>query len=149
MWDIRSARSCVHKFVDDGCIRGTSIAVSPNNRYIATGSDSGVVNVYERQTALNSTRPKPERIVLNLTTSIGQVKFNPTSELLAMSSELKENALKLLHVPSRTVFANFPSFNFNLKRVNCIDFSLNGGFFSVGNNRGAANLYRLKHFSNF
>ncbi len=49
----------------------------------------------------------------------------------------------------RTVFANFPSWNFNLKRVNCLDFSLNGGFLSVGNNRGAANLYRIGHYGSF
>ena len=48
MWDI-GARDCVRRFVDDGCIRGTSIAVSANNRFLATGSDSGVVNLYDRR----------------------------------------------------------------------------------------------------
>ena len=91
---------------------------------------------------MSSTRPKPEKIVLNLTTSVHSVKFSPTSEILAMSSEAADNALKLLHTPSMSVFSNFPGPNFNLRRVNCIDFSLNGGYFSVGNNRGAANLYR-------
>lgn len=38
VWDIRSTRSCQHKFVDDGCVRGTTLAISPNNQYIATGS---------------------------------------------------------------------------------------------------------------
>lgn len=44
------------------------------------------------------------------------------------------------------MFPNFPSWNFNLRRVNCLDFSANGGFLSVGNNRGAANLYRIDHY---
>ena len=52
-------------------------------------------------------------------------------------------------LPSMSVFSNFPGQNLNLKRVNCIDFSLNGGYYSIGNNRGAANLFRLKHFGSF
>ena len=101
-----------------------------------------MVNIYKRKTCWSSTNPNPEKIVLNLTTSVTDLKFNPSSEILAMASEVKENSVKLLHVPSMTVFSNFPSFNFNVKRPNCIDFSLNGGYFSIGNNRGAANLYR-------
>ena len=142
LWDIRSTRSCLHRFMDEGSICGTSIAVSPDNRYLACGSDSGVVNLYNRSSALKTSNPVPEKAIMNLTTSIEHLKFNPSSDILAMASELKENAIKMLHVPSRTVYANFPSWNFNLKRVNCLDFSLNGGYFSVGNNRGAANLYR-------
>ena len=142
LWDVRSSRSCVHRFTDEGCLRGTALAVSPDNRYLATGSDSGVVNIYTREDIMTSANPKPIKAVLNLTTEIGKLKFNPSSEMLAMSSEVKENAIKLVYIPSKTVFQNFPSFNFNLKRVNCLDFSLNGGYFSVGNNRGAANLYR-------
>ena len=109
---------------------------------MACGSNSGVVNIYKRTDFWNQRTPTPEKIVYNLTTSVSSIKFNPTSEILAMASEVKENAVKLLHMPSMTVFSNFPSFNYNFKRPNCIDFSLNGGFFSIGNNRGAANLYK-------
>merc|ERR1712029_709898 len=118
VWDLK-AQECVHRFVDDGSVRGTAIAVSKNNRYLAAGSDSGVV------------------------------KFYPTSEILAVASELKENAVKMVHLPSMTVYQNFPALNYNLKRANCIDFSLSGGYMSIGNNRGAANLYRLKYFGNY
>ncbi len=45
IWDLK-AQDCLHRFFDDGCIRGTAIDVSRNNRYLATGSDSGVVNIY-------------------------------------------------------------------------------------------------------
>ena len=31
IWDLK-AQQCVHKFVDDGCNKGTSLAVSRNNR---------------------------------------------------------------------------------------------------------------------
>ena len=148
IWDLKN-QECVHKFIDDGCIKGTSISVSKNNRYIACGSDSGVVNVYQRKDCWTKHNPNPEKIVLNLTTSVTSTKFNPTSEILAMASEVKDNAVKLLHLPSMTVFKNFPSWNYNFKRPNCIDFSLNGGYLSVGNNRGAANLFRMKHYGNY
>ena len=75
-----------------------------------------MVNIYKRKTCWSSTNPNPEKIVLNLTTSVTDLKFNPSSEILAMASEVKENSVKLLHVPSMTVFSNFPSFNFNVKR---------------------------------
>ena len=101
-----------------------------------------MVNIYKRTDFWHQPNPTPEKIVYNLTTSVSSIKFNPTSEILAMASEAKENAVKLLHLPSMTVFKNFPSFNHNFKRPNCIDFSLNGGFFAIGNNRGAANLYK-------
>eukprot|EP00095_Tigriopus_kingsejongensis_P012482 maker-scaffold789_size96855-snap-gene-0.21 protein:Tk12482 transcript:maker-scaffold789_size96855-snap-gene-0.21-mRNA-1 annotation:"u3 small nucleolar rna-associated protein 18 homolog" len=140
LWDIRG-RDCVHRFYDDGCIQGTAITVSPDQRYVATGSSSGVVNLYSRE-KLTQARPKPDKIVLNLSTSISEVKFNPTSEILALRSMMMDNALKMLHVPSMSVFENFPSLSFDFKRPNSMDFSLNGGYLSIGNNRGAANLYR-------
>ena len=97
-----------------------------------------MVNIYKRKTCWSSTNPNPEKIVLNLTTSVTDLKFNPSSKILSTASEVKENSVKLLHVSSMTVFSNFPSFNCNAKRPNCKDFSLNGGYFSIGNNRGAA-----------
>ncbi len=141
VWDLK-AQDCLQKCVDDGCIRGTSLAVSRNNRYLACGSDSGIVNIYRRKDVMDKQLPMPEKIVTNLTTTVTSLKFNPSSEILAMASESKEGAIKLLHTPSMTVFKNFPPVKFNLKRPNCMDFSLNGGYFSVGNNAGAANLFR-------
>ena len=141
VWDIRN-QDCIHRFWDDGCVQGTAIAVSRNNRYLATGSSSGIVNIYNRRELFKNTKPIPEKVVSNLTTSISKIKFNPTSEILALTSELKENAIKMLHLPSMSVFQNFPPMKHNLMRPNCIDFSTNGGYFSVGNNRGAANLFR-------
>jgi len=37
VWDMRR-RTCCHKFIDDGCgTRGTSLAVSASNQYLAAG----------------------------------------------------------------------------------------------------------------
>ena len=63
IWDLK-AQDCLQRFVDDGSIRGTSIAVSKNNRYLAAGSDSGVVNIYNRNALTSTTQanPKPEKV---------------------------------------------------------------------------------------
>jgi len=38
VWDLAN-QSCIHKFTDEGCISGSTIAISPNNEYIACGYD--------------------------------------------------------------------------------------------------------------
>lgn len=101
IWDVRQTRGCAHRFTDDGCVRGTALAASPDGRYLAAGAESGIVNLYDARMARLSARPKPERILKNLTTRVAKLQFNPSSEILAMSSESKDNAIKLVHVPSR------------------------------------------------
>jgi U3 small nucleolar RNA-associated protein 18 len=97
IWDIRSRR-CSSRFIDDGCIWGSSMAVAPGGRFIACGAQSGVVNVYETARLLSSTNhaPKPAKILLNLTTPATAIKFNASSEVLAMASDEKDNALRLV-----------------------------------------------------
>ena len=56
-----NSRVCVHKFVDDGCITGTSIAISPTQQYLACGSSSGVVNLYNTNQLENNSLPKPDK----------------------------------------------------------------------------------------
>jgi len=147
IWDLRSS-SCLHKFADSGCLSGTAVAVS--NHHLATGSSSGVVNVYNVNTIAktDTAYPQPDKVILNLTTEIEELVFNPTGEILAMSSMEKEGAVKLVHFPSTTVFANFPG-SFNLARANSLSFSPGGGYFGVGNNKGAANLYRVNHYKEY
>jgi len=147
IWDLRTS-ACLHKFADNGCLAGTAVAVSNHN--LATGSSSGVVNVYDINTLAKATTayPQPEKVILNLTTQIEDLIFNPSGEILAMSSMEKEGAVKLVHFPSTSVFSNFPG-TFNLGRANSLSFSPGGGYFSVGNNKGAANLYRIRHYQQY
>ncbi len=35
-WDL-GARKCVYKFLDDGVVHGTSLSISPDANYIASG----------------------------------------------------------------------------------------------------------------
>jgi len=148
VWDMNS-RQCIHKFYDDGCIKGTSIAFSNNGQFLACGSNSGVVNIYDTCSLLAQISPRPLKTVLNLTTAVTQLQFNSSTELLAMLSSDKENAVKLLHFPSMTVFENFPQFKLNMMKPQCLDLSLNSGYLTISNNKGRAYLWRLRHYSNY
>ncbi|CAN9505102.1 unnamed protein product [Ophioblennius macclurei] len=149
VWDLRSSR-CVNRFTDDGCVRATSIAASPNGQYLACGSQSGVVNIYSQDSCLTSPAPKPLKAVMNLLTSATSLAFNPSSEILAVASRVQDEALRLVHVASRTVFSNFPIADRKyVYRAACLDFSPHGGFFSLANNKGHAPLMRLLHYNDF
>ncbi|XP_060839965.1 U3 small nucleolar RNA-associated protein 18 homolog [Rhopalosiphum padi] len=144
-WDMNS-RTCIKKFMDDGCLQGTSLALSGDNQYLAAGSSSGVVNLYKLPCDVN---PKPDKTILNLVTTVSKLSFNKSSDILAMVSNQKNDAIKLLHVPSKTVFSNFPTTSDNVGKINCIDFSPNGGYLGLANNKAEALLYRLTHFENY
>lgn len=149
IWDMNT-RSCMHRFVDDGCLYGTSIAVAPSGQLLACGSKSGVVNLYDASTVSLKSTPQPLKILLNLTTPCTSLKFNPTSEILAMGSEEKENAVRLVHFPSMTVFSNFPSLRHSpVGHVQNMAFSPSSGYIAFGNRQTSAQLYRLKHFGNY
>ncbi|OXB77014.1 UNVERIFIED_CONTAM: hypothetical protein H355_014836 [Colinus virginianus] len=149
IWDVRS-RKCLHKFEDEGSLEGKCIAVSKNNQYVACGSSSGVVNLYTTDVCLRENHPKPVKAIMNLVTSATCVTFNPTTEILAVASNGADEAVKLMHIPSCTVFSNFPVFRRKqIYLTQSMDFSPRSGFFSIANNKGKALLYRLKHYSDF
>lgn len=148
IWDI-GTRRCINKFEDEGSITGTSLAMSPNGHFLAAGSDVGIVNIYRTKDLDSSTKPKPLKVLKNLTTDISSLKFNTTSELLTIASSYKDNAIRIVHVPSFRVFSNFPAVGQNLRRVTEVDISPNSGYMTFGNNKGKASLVRLCHFGDF
>lgn len=91
-WDMNS-RTCIKKFMDDGCLQGSSLAVSGDDQYLAAGSSSGVVNLYKLPCDVN---PKPEKTILNLVTTVTKLSFNKSSDILAMASNQKNDAVKLV-----------------------------------------------------
>lgn len=143
-WDLRT-RACFHKGVDEGCMNGTALCTSPNGKLFAAGSDSGIVNIYNREEFLGGKR-KPIKIIENLTTKVDFLKFNNDAQILAISSSMKKNSLKLIHVPSFTVFSNWPPLNKSLHYPRCLDFSPGGGFMAMGNAGGKVLLYKLHHY---
>ncbi|XP_074552705.1 U3 small nucleolar RNA-associated protein 18 homolog [Halichoeres trimaculatus] len=149
LWDMRSSR-CLNRFTDNGCVKATSITASRNGRYLACGSQSGIVNIYSQEACLNSANPKPLKAIKNLLTPATSLTFNTSSEILAMASRAEDEAVRLLHMPSLTVFSNFPvSKRKVVYRASCLDFSPHSGFFSLANNKGCAPLFRLLHYKDF
>lgn len=94
-----NSRICIKKFFDEGCLQGTSLAVSGNDNYLAAGSSSGVVNLYKLPCDVN---PKPEKTILNLVTAVSKLSFNKNADILAMASNQKNDAIKLV-----TIIYNF------------------------------------------
>lgn len=66
--------------------------------------------------------------------------------MLAVASRMKRDALRLVHLPSLTVFSNWPTGRSPLHYVHSLDFSPHCGLLAVGNAKGRALLYRLHHY---
>ena len=176
-WDLRT-RACVGRMVDAGCLNGSALTSSPAGGLFATGSSSGVVNLYDRKQALAAPEVGRRTVfsdggdgepaappaaaaamprlpsaavplweMMNLTTKVDTLAFNPDGQMLAAASSLKRNALRLLHVPSRTVFSNWPTSKTPLHYVHSLAFSPSSDLLAVGNARGRVLLYRLKQYS--
>ncbi|XP_059936949.1 U3 small nucleolar RNA-associated protein 18 homolog isoform X2 [Mesoplodon densirostris] len=149
VWDVNS-RKCLNRFVDEGSLYGLSIATSRNGQYVACGSNCGVVNIYNQDSCLQEANPKPIKAVMNLVTGVTSLTFNPTTEILAIASEKMKEAVRLVHLPSCTVFSNFPVVKKkNISLVHTMDFSPRSGYFALGNEKGKALMYRLHHYSDF
>lgn len=149
IWDVQSSK-CLKKFADDGCVRGTSLALSRDGLYLACGSQSGVVNIYSQKDCLHTLEPRPLKAVMNLVTPATSLSFNSSSEILAIASRADDEANRLVHLPSFTVFSNFPRFQKKtIFRAHCLDFSPQSGFYTVANNKGSALLFRLLHYTDF
>ncbi|KAJ2747937.1 U3 snoRNP protein [Coemansia sp. BCRC 34301] len=156
-WDLRQNR-CLSRWHDSTAFRPTCLGLSQDGSYYASGDNSGVVNIYDTnsvaasQAAANGSslfNVKPFKSVSNLTTSIRGVKFNHSSEILGIFSRHKADQLKLVHLPTGSVFVNWPSMSSHLGNVQCIDFSPQSGFMAVGNDGGKALLYRLPHYQGY
>ncbi len=145
-WDIRATRRCVGKFRDHGGIGTEAIANSPDGRWQAIGDKSGVVNIY----SLADERPGvPHKSIGNLVTATTMLRWNHDSQVLAMASPKMMGALRLVHVPSFTVFANWPMDNAHLQFVSSLDVSPSSGYLSVGNHKGQAQLFRLLSYPRY
>jgi len=117
---------------------------------MAVGAESGVVNLYTSNHHQNNdpfqSSVSPLKSVGNLQTLISQLTFNPSGELLAMASKMDRNAFRLLHVPTQTVFSNWPTMTTPLGYIWDMDFSPDSKFLAMGNDKGKCLLYKLKHF---
>ncbi|KAF9042256.1 WD40-repeat-containing domain protein [Panaeolus papilionaceus] len=155
IWDV-AQRRCVRKWQDEGGYRGAGRVFAGgggNSGWMAIGSTSGFVNVYGADSfsmphnSYSSTdQPKLVKSLGHLTTPISTLKFNHDAQLLAMASKDKKDSMKLIHVPSLTAFANWPTSSTPLGHVSAVDFSARSEYVALGNTRGKVLLYHLKDY---
>lgn len=121
-WDNREKR-VVARWVDEGAVGTTVISLGGStgreilggDRWVAIGSSSGIVNIYDRrpwaETAMAARRgdtadaedvqfgiprqPKPTRMLDQLTTPISHIVYSNDGQFLVMASRWKRDALRL------------------------------------------------------
>jgi U3 small nucleolar RNA-associated protein 18 len=88
--------------------------------------------------------PKPARSFEQLTTAISIVAFSPDGQLLAFGSGLKKDALRLAHLPSCTVYRNWPTEQTPLGRITAVAFGPGSDLLAVGNDVGKVRLWEIR-----
>ena len=146
---------------DEGSNGGTAIALGGRNgpvtiggdRWIAIGSTSGVTNIYDRQNLiLPSTedtlemkqRPEPTRSFMQLTTPVTFITFSPDGQIMAFGSRHKKDSLRLAHLPSCTVYRNWPTEQTPLGRITAVAFGRKSDMLAVANDVGKIRLWEIR-----
>ncbi|KAG8844273.1 hypothetical protein FRB96_003209 [Tulasnella sp. 330] len=146
VWDVGSRR-CVKTWRDDSAFGANTITTGGRGAYYAIGASTGIVNVYGSDAISSpSTSIKPLKAITNLTTPISTVRFDQTCQVMAIAGRQKKDELRLIHLPSLTSFANWPTAGTPLGHVTSVDFSVGSEYVAIGNHRGRVLLYNLKHF---
>ncbi|KNZ79957.1 putative U3 small nucleolar RNA-associated protein 18 [Termitomyces sp. J132] len=156
LWDV-GERRCVRRWKDEGGFRGAgrvmvgSSGAADGSGFLAVGSNTGFVNVYGADSfasspSANLPTPKPLKSIANLTTTISSIQFNHDAQLMAVASQEKKDAMRLIHTPSLTSFANWPTSGTPLGHVTAVDFSAQSEYLAIGNTRGRVLLYHLKDY---
>lgn len=142
-WSVQ--KGVVGRWMDEGAVGNTTIAVGGKSgrdgwiggdRWVAVGSSSGIVNIYDRRAWIDDSpstysdsetpnggipkSPKPLRALDNLTTPVSHLHFSPDGQILAMASRWKHGALRLVHLPSATVYRNWPTQKTALGRITSV-----------------------------
>ncbi|KAF2230926.1 WD40 repeat-like protein [Viridothelium virens] len=187
-WDVEDGR-VVGRWEDEGAVGVAVVALGGldrkgdgelgGDRWVAVGSASGIVNVYDRRAWKGGKskienggelemrdgngeeeehvqpmprRPKPTKMLDQLTTAIKFLTFNPDGQLLAMGSHVKADALRLVHLPSCTVYRNWPTAGTKLGRISAVAFgevkTQEDGeenlYLSVANDQGRIRLWEIR-----
>eukprot|EP01017_Pseudomicrothorax_dubius_P042738 TRINITY_DN7018_c0_g1_i3.p1 TRINITY_DN7018_c0_g1~~TRINITY_DN7018_c0_g1_i3.p1 ORF type:complete len:384 (+),score=89.46 TRINITY_DN7018_c0_g1_i3:134-1285(+) len=143
VWDINTRRMS-SMFQDHGSYNTTCCDLSANGTYFATGSHSGVVNVYTRARDGSTSHLKE---LGNLTTAVSSLSFNEANGMMVAFSKWKRNAVRLVHLPSTTVFSNWPNFKTNLGLIHSASFSSDNKYLALGNEEGSVFVYNFPHYN--
>lgn len=152
-YDCDQAR-VVMRWLDEGAVGTTVIALGGNgagklggDRWVAVGSSSGVVNIYDRREfkeSATSTRPKAAKSFDQLTTPTSHLVFSADGQMLVLASRWKRDALRLVHLPSCTVYRNWPTDKTPLGRIASVAVSPDGMYLAVGNEQGKIRLWEIR-----
>ncbi|KAJ5533286.1 hypothetical protein N7494_009838 [Penicillium frequentans] len=168
-WDGR-LRRVVARWLDAGAVGTTVLTLGGRSgrlelggdRWVAVGSSSGVTNIYDRRdwaaAYANASQaekdspsqagiprsPTPARVLDQLTTPISHLVFAPDGQMLVMASRWKRDALRLVHLPSCTVYRNWPTSNTPLGRITSVAISPNSEQLAVGNEQGRIRLWEIR-----
>lgn len=156
-WDLEEG-NVIGRWRDEGAVGITVLAlggkdssVFGGDRWVAIGSSSGIVNVYDRRSWGSESKdeekesnvgipknPKPKRVLDQLTTPVSHLEFSPDGQVLCMASRWKKDALRLVHLPSCTVYRNWPTSNTPIGRISAAAFGEVDGdiMLVVGNEAG-------------
>jgi U3 small nucleolar RNA-associated protein 18 len=95
-WNLRT-KKYISKFSNENGTISSTLSMSSN--YVAVGSESGVVNLYDNASLEERSHRKrtPIKQIMNIKTSVDFMKFNTNGEILAISTRREKDSLKLLH----------------------------------------------------
>ncbi|KAF5010101.1 hypothetical protein FDECE_3717 [Fusarium decemcellulare] len=154
------SRSFLGVWNDDGCVGGIVLALGGHqgptalgeDRWVAVGSNSGITNIYDRNELIEhkagevtiKERPTPTRVFEQLVTPITQIAFSPDGQLMAFGSQHKKDALRLVHLPTCTVYRNWPTEQTPLGRITAVAFGNQSDILAVGNDSGKIRLWEIR-----
>lgn len=174
-WSLQEQRVTA-RWQDEGAVGTTTLALggqhefvkSPigTDRWISVGSSSGIVNLYDRRAWLAEPTPtpsghsieqvvppapKPTKTLDHLTTPTSHLAFSPDGQVMVMASKWKRDAARLVHLPSCTVYRNWPTSGTPLGRITGVAFcggEVVGGdvhsVLAVANEQGKIRLWEIR-----
>lgn len=155
------SRSFLGVWQDEGCVGGIVLALGGHqgpqslgdDRWVAVGSNSGITNIYDRNELLEPNqngdvtvkeRPTPKRVLEQLVTPVTHISFSPDGQLMVFASQAKKDALRLVHLPSCTVYRNWPTEQTPLGRVTAVAFGRQSDLLAVGNDAGKIKMWEIR-----
>ena len=150
-------RSFITLWHDEGAVGTSVLALGGRSgktelggdRWVVIGSSSGIVNIYDRRPWVDQgtnipERPEPTKRFMQLTTPISCLDFSPDGQILVIASRWKRDALRLIHLPTCTVYKNWPTSQTPFGRITAVAFSSSSDMLAVANEQGKIRLWEIR-----